>query len=92
MVHDVKMTQKEKEQTILILGIFRVVTIDTTNKVSRPEIHTRVGGKSWLNYRTFMCRVELVDTTNKRFLLDTTNNVFLLTPTMMNFRRTVLLG
>jgi hypothetical protein len=42
-----KMHKKIKEQTNLILGFFRVVTIDTTNKGSRPEIHARVGGKSW---------------------------------------------
>jgi hypothetical protein len=39
----VMMTQKRKEQTILKGGFFQAVTIDTTNKGSRPEIHTRVG-------------------------------------------------
>jgi hypothetical protein len=38
---------KIKEQTNLKGEFFRVVTIDTTNKGSRPEIHARVGGKSW---------------------------------------------
>jgi hypothetical protein len=43
-MHDDAWREKEKEQTILILGIFRVVTIDTTNKGSRPEIHAQDGG------------------------------------------------
>jgi hypothetical protein len=44
MMHDVTMTQKK--QSILILGgFFRVVTIDTTNKGSRPEIHDKAGEK-----------------------------------------------
>jgi hypothetical protein len=86
MLHKNKTTNKSKK------GIFRAVTIDTTNKGSHPEIHARVGGKSWLNYWIFFHRVDLVDTTNKRFLHDTTNNGFLLTLAMMNFRRTYLLG
>jgi hypothetical protein len=91
MMQDVKMTRKRKEQTILILGIFRVVTIDTTNKGSRPEIHAHAGEESWVNYRIFKHRVELCDTTNKRFLPDTTNKECLLTSTMI-FSRTDLLG
>jgi hypothetical protein len=67
--------------------IFRVVTIDTTNKGSRPEIHTHAGEESWLNYRIFTRHVELRDTTNKRSLLDTTNKGCLLTLTMMTFPR-----
>jgi hypothetical protein len=39
--------KKKKNKQNLILGIFPVVTIDTTNKGSRPEIHARVGGKIW---------------------------------------------
>jgi hypothetical protein len=81
-----KRTNKSKR------GFSRAVTIDTTNKGSRPEIHTRIGGKSRLNYGIFLHLVNPVDTTNKRFLLDTTNNGFLLTLTMMNFRRADLLG
>jgi hypothetical protein len=49
-------------------------------------------GRSWVNYQIFMQLVELRDTTNKRILLDTTNKGFLLTLTMMNSRRTDLLG
>jgi hypothetical protein len=70
MMHD---AQTIKEQSILKRGFFWAVTIDTTNKGSRPEIHARVGGKSWLDYPIFMHHIELVDTTNKMFLLDTTN-------------------
>jgi hypothetical protein len=55
------------------------VTIDTTNKGSRPEIHAKVGEE--LGKLSDLHRAELVDTTNKRFLLDTTNNGFLLTLT-----------
>jgi hypothetical protein len=91
MMHDVTKTQKRKNKQILIRGIFRVVTIDTTNKGSRPEIHDKAG-ESWVNYRIFALHVELRDTTNKWFLLDTTNKEFLLTLTMMNFRRTDLVG
>jgi hypothetical protein len=41
MMHD---AQTIKEQTNLKKrGFFRAVTIDTTNKGSRPEIHARVG-------------------------------------------------
>jgi hypothetical protein len=39
-MHD---AQKIKEQTIFKRGFSRAVTIDTTNKGSRPEIHARVG-------------------------------------------------
>jgi hypothetical protein len=35
--------EKGKEQEILIGVFFPAVTIDTTNKGSRPEIHARVG-------------------------------------------------
>jgi hypothetical protein len=49
-------------------------------------------GKSWLDYRIFFHRVDLVDTTNKKFLLDTTNKGFLLTLMMKNLQRTNLLG
>jgi hypothetical protein len=42
MMHDVTMTRKEKK-TISNRGFFRVVTIDTTNKGSRPEIHDKTG-------------------------------------------------
>jgi hypothetical protein len=41
---------KKKNKQILILGIFRVVTIDATNNGSRPEIHDKAGeelGKLW---------------------------------------------
>jgi hypothetical protein len=71
---------------------FRVVTIDTTNKGSRPEIHARVGEESWLNYLIFTHHVKLRDTTNKRFLLNTTNKGLLFTLTMMTIRRMNLLG
>jgi hypothetical protein len=81
---------KQNNKQFLKRGFFWAVTIDTTNKGSRPEIHARVGRKSWLSYRIFFHRVDLVDT--KRFLLDTTNNGFLLRLTMMNFQRTDLLG
>jgi hypothetical protein len=37
--------QKIKEQTISKRGFFWAITIDTTNKGSRPEIHVRVGGR-----------------------------------------------
>jgi hypothetical protein len=37
--------QKENNKQFLKGGFFRAVTIDTTNKGSRPEIHTRVGGQ-----------------------------------------------
>jgi hypothetical protein len=47
-------------------GFFRVVTIDTTNKGSRPEIHVKAG-RSWLNYRIFLRYAELRDNTDKRF-------------------------
>jgi hypothetical protein len=57
-----------------------------------PRSKIMRGRKSWVNYRIFMLHVELVDTTNKRFLLDTTNKGFLLMLTMMNFRRADLLG
>jgi hypothetical protein len=70
MMHKRKRTNKSKK------GIFWAVTIDTTNKGSRPEIHAHVGGKSWLDYRIFMHHIELVDTTNKGLLLAFT---------MMNF-------
>jgi hypothetical protein len=87
MMHKNKTTNKSKR------GIFFwAVTIDTTNKGSGPEIHAHVGGRVGLNYRIFLHRVDVVDTTNKRFLLDTTNKGFLLMLTMMNFRRTDLLG
>jgi hypothetical protein len=89
MMHD---TQIIKEQSILKRGFFWAVTIDTTNKGSRPEIHARVERKSWLNYRIFLHRVDVVDTTNKWFLLDTTNKGFLLMLMMMNSKRTDLLG
>jgi hypothetical protein len=49
-------------------------------------------GRSWINYRIFMLHVDPHDTTNKRFLLDTTNKGCLLTSTMMNFRRSDLIG
>jgi hypothetical protein len=45
-------------------GFFRVVTIDTTNKGSRPEIHVKAG-RSWPDYRILLQRVDLRDTTNK---------------------------
>jgi hypothetical protein len=83
MMHDVTMTHKIKKQTILKRGFFWVVTIDTTNNGSRPEIHARVGEE--LVRVSDLSRVELIDTTNKRFLLDTTNKGFLLAFTMMNF-------
>ena len=63
MMHDVTMTRKIKEQTNLIMGFFRAVTIDTTNNGSRPEIHGKPRGG--VNYRIFMHRVDLRDTTNK---------------------------
>jgi hypothetical protein len=37
--------QKEKNKQFLKRGLFWAVTIDTTNKGSRPEIHARVGGR-----------------------------------------------
>jgi hypothetical protein len=40
-MHD---AQKKKKQ-FLKRGFFWAITIDTTNKGSRPEIHTRVGGR-----------------------------------------------
>jgi hypothetical protein len=91
MMHGVKTTHKRKRTNNSNRGFFRVVTIDTTNKGSRPEIHDKTG-RSWLDYRIFMHRVDPRDTTNKRFLLDTTNRGCLLTMTMKNFRRTDLLG
>jgi hypothetical protein len=48
------MHKKIKEQTNLKRGFFWAVTIDTTNKGSRPEIHAHVGEKSWLDYRIFI--------------------------------------
>jgi hypothetical protein len=39
MMHKNKRTNKSKR------GFFQAVTIDTTNKGSRPEIHARVGGR-----------------------------------------------
>jgi hypothetical protein len=78
------MMHKNKTQIVLKRGIFWTVTIDTTNKGSRPEIHAQVEGKG-LNYRILLRRVDLVNTTNKRSLLDTTNKRFLLMLTMMNF-------
>jgi hypothetical protein len=39
MMHKNKITNKSKR------GFFWAVTIDTTNKGSRPEIHAQVGGK-----------------------------------------------
>jgi hypothetical protein len=83
-MHKNKITNKSKR------GFFWAVTIDTTNKGSRPEIHARVGEE--LVRLSDLHRVELVDTTNKRFLLDTTNKGFLLALTMMNFQRADLLG
>jgi hypothetical protein len=35
--------KKKKNKQLSNRGIFWVVTIDTTNKGSRPEIHARVG-------------------------------------------------
>jgi hypothetical protein len=43
--------------------------------------------RSWVNYRIFMHRVELRDTTDKSFLFDTTNKEYLLMLTMMTFPR-----
>jgi hypothetical protein len=85
MMHKNKRTNKSKR------GFFWAVTIDTTNKGSRPEIHARVGGRVGWTIGSSFHRVDLIDTTNKRFLLDTTNKGFLLTLTMMNFRGTILL-
>ena len=48
------MMQKEQQQAKLKGDIFRVVTIDTTNKGSRPEIHDTVGGGKRLDYRIFL--------------------------------------
>jgi hypothetical protein len=43
MMHNVTMMQKIKEQAILIRGFFWIVTIDTSNKGSCPEIHVKAG-------------------------------------------------
>jgi hypothetical protein len=40
MMHKNKITKKIKKK-----GFFWAVTIDTTNKGSRPEIHAHVGGR-----------------------------------------------
>jgi hypothetical protein len=74
--------QKENNKQLSNRGFFWVVTIDTTNKGSRPEIHVKAG-EELANYRIFFHRVDLRNTTNKRFLLDTTNKGLLLMLTMM---------
>ena len=66
-MHDVMMMKKK---TNLIWGKPRDITIDTTNKGSRPEIHATVGEeKSMVNYRVLLRHVDLLDTTNKRFFV-----------------------
>jgi hypothetical protein len=42
---DITMTKKEKNKQLSIRGIFWVITINTTNKGSRPEIHDKAGEK-----------------------------------------------
>jgi hypothetical protein len=87
MVHKNKRTNKSNKG-----GIF----LGRYNRHHQQGISPRdprsCRGKNWLDYRIFMHHVELVDTTNKSFLLDTTNKGFLLAFTMMNFRRADLLG
>ena len=93
-MHDdeiIKLTNKSNKR-----GIFRVVTIDTTNKESRLEIHVKDTREERLDHRIFSLRVDLLDTTNKGLLLhldlvDTTNKRLLLTSFEIH-RRTNLLG
>jgi hypothetical protein len=83
---------KKKKQSICKYGIF----LDRYNWHHQQGISPldprSCRGKSWLNYRIFVHHVELVDTTNKMFLLETTNKGFLLMFTMMNFQRADLIG
>jgi hypothetical protein len=41
MMHDVTMMRKKSNSNVG--DFFRVITIDTTNKGSRPEIHVKEG-------------------------------------------------
>jgi hypothetical protein len=76
---------KNKITSNYLIGVFsRVVTIDTTNKGSRPEIHVMAGKE--------LGKLSDLHASCKTFLLDTTNKGFLLMLTMMNSRRTDLLG
>ena len=68
-MHDVMMMQNKNKQ-IIICGKPRDITTDTTNKGCHPEIHATVGEKkSKVSYRIFSRHADLLDTTNKRFLL-----------------------
>jgi hypothetical protein len=44
MMHGVTKTHENKRTNNLKGGFFWAVTIDTTNKGSRPEIHGKTGG------------------------------------------------
>jgi hypothetical protein len=57
-----KTSNKEK----LLLGIFRVATIDTTNKEPCPEVPRQPKGEL-VKLSIFMHRVDRRDTTNKSF-------------------------
>ena len=64
------MMRKENNKQILIWGKPRDITTDTTNKGFRAEIHATAGGRrAGLYYRIFSLHVDLLDTTNKKFLL-----------------------
>ena len=72
------MIPKRKNKQNLIGENSRGITIDTTNKGSRPRDPSRDNKKRGGNYRVFIVSVDLHDTTNKEFrlhlaLVDTTN-------------------
>ena len=80
MMHDDVMLMQKEKQTISNWEKSRGVTIDTTNKGSRPAILAETTRRE-VNYRVFRLREELLDTTNKGLLLhleilDTTNKKF----------------
>jgi hypothetical protein len=88
MMHDAK----KKITSKYLIGVFSGSLQSTQLTRDLAPRSTIRRGRSWVNYQFFMHRVDLHDTTNKRFLLDTTNKGCLLMLMTMIFWRTDLLG